>query len=349
MLFKGFVQTFYKMKIQGSGWPADVETENQKLEYLSRIQEEDGIELHQDEIVKSDGKRNIAKSLLVRVFGKMGQKVERQTEIVRGYDQLKRFTSDLGKYIIHSVEPLNGETAMVTYSTTSDSEVHFAGSFLKNQKDDDDNVMDYIQDVRNGPVFVNVVIASWVTAEGRILLYNELTKVNPYGLVMCDTDSAIFSASDGDYIIPDGVRLGDFTDEIKKDFGKKSKLMSATSLGPKQYGMRIQKEDQSSVDIVKLRGFGWNSESEELLTLNRLEDMLYKKLFWKKYEKSDVSQTVTYENHLSRNAKRQIISGTLTKCYSPVSDKRLSILKNYVTLPYGYSFSCAKCVNRVTH
>jgi len=63
-LFKDYVNRFLKIKQEASGWPKDCETDDQKNEYLKTYYEREGILLDKSKIVKNDGLRNVAKTIL---------------------------------------------------------------------------------------------------------------------------------------------------------------------------------------------------------------------------------------------------------------------------------------------
>ena len=63
-LFAGYVNTWLKLKQESVGWPADAETEEQKMDYIRRYKEHEGIELDPDNIAVNSGRKSIAKMLL---------------------------------------------------------------------------------------------------------------------------------------------------------------------------------------------------------------------------------------------------------------------------------------------
>ena len=65
-LFAGYVNTWLKLKQESAGWPSGVETEQQKVEYIRRYEEHEGIKLDPDKIAVNPGRKSIAKLLLNR-------------------------------------------------------------------------------------------------------------------------------------------------------------------------------------------------------------------------------------------------------------------------------------------
>ena len=65
-LFAGYVNTWLKLKQESAGWPAGVETDAQKAEYVRRYEQHEGIKLDPDKIAVNPGRKSIAKLLLNR-------------------------------------------------------------------------------------------------------------------------------------------------------------------------------------------------------------------------------------------------------------------------------------------
>ena len=63
-LFRDYVNTWLKIKQEASGWPAGVETEEQKQAYIEDYYQHEGIQLQYDKIEKNPGLRTLAKMML---------------------------------------------------------------------------------------------------------------------------------------------------------------------------------------------------------------------------------------------------------------------------------------------
>ncbi|CAF1037458.1 unnamed protein product [Brachionus calyciflorus] len=70
-------------------------------------------------------------------------------------------------------------------------------------------------DIHVGSSQTSVVLAAFVTCHARLMLFEELKKIDKRVLYF-DTDSIVYVRSPGQYRPPLGDYLGDFTDEIKK-------------------------------------------------------------------------------------------------------------------------------------
>ena len=65
-LFAEYIDTFLKIKQQASGWPAGVETEDEKDAYVEEFLQHEGIQLDKDSIAVNAGLRALAKLCLNR-------------------------------------------------------------------------------------------------------------------------------------------------------------------------------------------------------------------------------------------------------------------------------------------
>ena len=63
-LFKGYIDTFLKIKQEASGWPSWCRTEEDKRQYVREYQEKEGIKLDPEKIKKNPGLRSFAKLML---------------------------------------------------------------------------------------------------------------------------------------------------------------------------------------------------------------------------------------------------------------------------------------------
>ena len=71
-LFTSFIDRFYKLKVQNSGWPKTCQTSEQQDRYLMTLEERYGIGLQREDIEENPTQRLIAKIMLnsswVRIF-----------------------------------------------------------------------------------------------------------------------------------------------------------------------------------------------------------------------------------------------------------------------------------------
>lgn len=190
-IFQPYIKTWLKIKTEASGWPRSCVTETDKMNYLTKFYEKEGIELTPEKIAKNEGLRYIAKLMLNTLWGKLGQNNNQgQTVICTDYDEYHKLVSD-------PTITITGEI-MVTDN-----------KLLVNHKYIDNN---YDRTGNTSPA-----IASFVTSYARLKLYNameEIEKKDKGRVLYFDTDSIIFRHKDGQYLPELGDFLGEFTDEV---------------------------------------------------------------------------------------------------------------------------------------
>ena len=69
-LFGGYVNCLLKLKVEASGWPPGVETEEQKQQFLDEFERREGIRLDPDKIVYNSSLRALSKLMLNSLWGK---------------------------------------------------------------------------------------------------------------------------------------------------------------------------------------------------------------------------------------------------------------------------------------
>ena len=62
-----------KIKQEASGWPAECDTEQNKMDYLDDYRKHQDIQLDYQRIEKNPGRRSLAKLILNSFWGKLGQ------------------------------------------------------------------------------------------------------------------------------------------------------------------------------------------------------------------------------------------------------------------------------------
>ena len=63
-LFSEYINTMLKVKLESSGWPKWVKTDEDKAKYLRQVKEKEGIELDPEKIKKCPSLRSLAKLCL---------------------------------------------------------------------------------------------------------------------------------------------------------------------------------------------------------------------------------------------------------------------------------------------
>ena len=170
-LFKEYVDTFVKIKLEASGYPKNCVTDEQKQWYVNDILENQGIQLDPYKIVYNPGLRALAKLMLNLFWGKFAQrsnlvKTEQIDDPQKFFDHL---TSD--EIVVLDADLVSDDILEIRYE--------FGENFVQpNPK-------------------TNVVIAAFTTAYARLQLYEELDRLGERVLYY-DTDSIIYLTQPGE-------------------------------------------------------------------------------------------------------------------------------------------------------
>ena len=302
-LFQEYVDTFFKLKLQYSGWPPGCTEESQKDEYIDRILQSEGLKLSKADIKKNNGLRSLAKLMLNSFWGKFGQQSNMsQKKVVTSRAEMLKLINDPA-IIVQNMTEINDFSLMITYKNSAD--------FIEGGK------------------ATNVIIAAFVTCWGRLKLYSLLSKLGDQVLYF-DTDSCIWlKRGDGtDYIPPRGEFLGD----LKSELTPGNTIISFASSGPKSYTLTYKKPENGQLSKVVLKGISLSYGNSKLICYDTILDKIEKFV-----TKQDNSSTAFYEteNFFYRAPDFQVYMRHLTKHFKVTYDKRL-ICEDFTTLPYGY-------------
>ena len=189
-LFRDYVNTWLKIKQEASGWPAGVETEEERQSYIEDYYKHEGIRLEYAKIEHNPGLRTLAKMMLNSMWGKFGQRLNKTQ--VRAFDDPHQFHQflDTDTLDVRNVFVINDDKV----------EVHY-------QYQD--------EDIPVSPN-LNIFVACFTTCWARLRLYTALEKLGQRVLYY-DTDSVIYCTDEGQPNPVLGNYLGDFTSELKGD------------------------------------------------------------------------------------------------------------------------------------
>uniref|UniRef100_A0A914HHD2 DNA-directed DNA polymerase n=1 Tax=Globodera rostochiensis TaxID=31243 RepID=A0A914HHD2_GLORO len=189
-LFKEYVRMFLRVKVEASGWPPEVKTEEEKRAFVDLYRAKYNIVLEYDNIRYNPGLRLIAKLGLNSLWGKFSMRnTLSMTEIV----------SDMERYL-----KLDGddtlEITMETMIMPGVVRVNYAKKveFIKEHS------------------VSNIFLSLWTTSAARIKLYDYMEQVyrtEGCKLLYCDTDSLIFTHPKGLCPLKEGKFLGEMTRE----------------------------------------------------------------------------------------------------------------------------------------
>jgi len=230
------------MKAEASGYPPGITTDLLKEKYINDYLLVEGILLDKENIKYNEGMRAIAKLMLNSFWGRFGMQTNKsQYKFIRNTSEWFSLISD-PRYVVVDVDFTHKNYLQVYYVEKND----------------------YYESIAD----VNVVIACFTCAYGRLKMLFELTKLDDRVLYM-DTDSIIFLSKPGYYEPKLGDYLGDFTDEINKQ-GEGDFIQKFVSGGAKNYAF-ITKNGISKA-IVK--GFSLNNVAIQSINYDSIEKIV---------------------------------------------------------------------------
>ena len=105
-LFAGYINTFLAIKQAAKGYPAGVETDEDKDAYINAYEQDEGVRLDKDAIAKNKGLYQVAKICLNSFWGKFGQreglgKIELVYEDQRFWQLMTSTSTTINSVIFH--------------------------------------------------------------------------------------------------------------------------------------------------------------------------------------------------------------------------------------------------------
>ncbi|XP_061191720.1 uncharacterized protein LOC133199940 [Saccostrea echinata] len=247
-LFRSYIDTFLKIKQEASGFPPDCQTEEQKLDYIRKVIDREGIRMDLLSIEKNPVRRTIAKLFLNCLWGKFAQ----------------RLLLPKTRYLTEEEE---------VQQLLQDSTIDIKGLELLENKEDPEldmmlvNYQEKQEFVEECP-FGNVVLACFTTAHARLHLYETLQPLGDRVLYF-DTDSIIYQHKEGQFNPTLGHSLGEWTDELDGDH-----IIKFMSGGPKNYAYLTAKGNS----VCKVKGLTLNYRASNIVSPETLEKMLKKEM-----------------------------------------------------------------------
>ena len=283
-LWKDYITYFLKVKLESSehSYPT-------KEAYAAAVKQDQGIDLDIDKIAYNPGRRAVAKLCLNSLWGKFGQRDNMgNTEYITDPCRFYEILLDDELTNIH-VFPLSEEMVQVNYK-------------LKDQ---------YVK--RNYKT--NIYVAAFTTANARLRLYDQLSKLNE-AVLYCDTDSIIY-VDNGTNTVTTGDLLGEWTDELKGGY-----ITKFIASGPKSYYYKTN----TGKECLKVKGFTLHYANAKKITGLVMELMIDK----------EFPNVITVDKNIVRDVKtKQLVNTEQTKKFGFNFDKRV-ICDNFDTVPYGY-------------
>ena len=301
-LFRDYMSNFLKIKIAASGFPEGCNTWEEKVKYAKFISEKEGIDLSAEEIIPNKGLKAVGKAIITSLWGKMAQRLDKEKTVytLSPKEYYKMILDD--KFDITTLNIVSENMLEIGYKVP--------------------------EELCDPHTYVNHVLASYVTAYGRIHLYKEMSKIKIQNLAYCDTDCIVFRTHPGATDLTTGVSLGTLSCEIYSNHGVVDSIGIWVALAPKTYAYRLKKN--SHICVVKCKGITLNFSTSKIVNIGSMIKLL----------KVNVSSAISVSlNHQMerRKAQKSIYSKTLEKELSFTFDKRVvTDIKSYSTLPYGH-------------
>jgi len=175
------------------------------------------------------------------------------------------------------------------------------------------------EDDREDESKTNVVLAAFVTAYGRLRLYEQLKKLNKQ-VLYCDTDSIMYLvSSDDDYRPKEDDNLGGWVSELKPGVT----IREMGSVGPKS----LYTKDSEGLTDVTFKGITQNVATTKVLTTDSIKNLILNK----STEKITTPQRKFVTDKKTWTIKTEIIEKKCGLTYN----KRI-ILDDMNTIPFGY-------------
>ena len=240
-LFSGYIDCFMKLKQEASGWPSNVNTEQEKQQYIDSYLANEGIQLEYERIEKNPGLRSLAKLMLNSFWGKFGQR--------SNMTQLEHI-SEPAEYF----DLLTSESQEVT-------DVNFINTEMVEMR------WKYFDDFIQSNPRTNVIIAAYTTSQARLKLYDDLDRLQERALYV-DTDSIIYLTQNDDPMLKTGDYLGELTNEVPE-----GRITNFVSAGPKNYALKIVQGNKTST-LVKVRGITLNYNTALQIDFNTVKEII---------------------------------------------------------------------------
>ena len=190
-LFTNNINTFLKVKVEASGYPADCVTDEEKQKYVDMYLEKEGIALDPEKIEFNPGLRLVAKAALNSLWGRLAKRNNlKKTVFCREPAEFFAIVNN-NLYDVCDFHIINQHLVSIEYE-------------VKKQLVSEDKT-------------TNVLLAALVTAYGRLKLYDYLEKLGD-AVLYFDTDSIIFlyDPEKPHIDLELGDFLGDLADEVPR-------------------------------------------------------------------------------------------------------------------------------------
>ena len=296
-MFKEFVSTFLKIKVEASGEPSfyNLKDKTKRIKWEQDHLSKYGF-IPKPEKTENSGLRAIAKMILNSLWGKFGQRPDMPTDKYIAPDKMKEWY----KLIYYAK---NDQIELKADEVSGD---HIFISYI-----------DKRESVNNTLGNTSIAIAASTTANAGIRLYTELKKLDKRVLYH-DTDSIIYEYIPEEYNIQLGEYLGDWTCETD---GKP--IDEFVSPGAKSYAYKVNKK----VKDTKMKGITLNYANGLRIQFDTMLELV-------NGEKDKLITTENIRFNRDKTDTSTLITTPMIKDVSMTMDKRDR--NGYWTYPKGY-------------
>lgn len=300
-LFKGIVNTFLRQKIEASGWPAHVKTDQDKREFVEAYKQFDQITLRPEHIEQNLPKRVVAKQCVNCIWGYFALTPKPTSKYLTEPEDFFKLLRD-PTISVKSVFIINSDMLFVRYKQAETAPPP------SNPK-------------------TSLLHAVFTTALARVKLYKTLMQLSPRQVVYVDTDSVVYSVKPGQPSLSTGTHVGELTNELEK-YGTDAYISEFVATAPKSYSMKVFDPDTGKTFYdTRVKGVTLNYQNKQLINFDAMKDMVLNR---------GPSIATHNPTKITRNINTgQIFNVAQTKQFSFNHDKRVS-RNDFSTLPYGY-------------
>lgn len=299
-LFKQFVMEMIIKKIEASGYAKNVTSSLQRKEFRKNIYKNMGVKLDPQKIQFNPASRVLHKNILTNLWGKFAQSPSKRNEtvLVNSTKSLMEINEKITshKIVLNNCYGLDENSVLVDFSRKKE---HIAVPFSSNP-----------------------ILASFVTAYGRIELYKYM-KIIGKNICYSDTDSCYFYERENE--ISKLLNLGDSLGMMKDELSEHNYITTMICLASKTYGYLTFLEENGKIQTIRNKGF-----STAITEKTNVDN------FINLYKNKDKYISITNKNYFLKNrVEGAVYMKKLSKKFNFNYKKRIVISDNE-TLPWGY-------------
>lgn len=322
--FTDYQNTFIRLKGEASGFPNHCKTLEDKQLYIVDFYKINKVILRMDLIEKNEPKRQVAKSLLNSLYGKLCQKEKNMnTSVLNNRDDLLFYVNSDMHEIMDIYCP-NENYSLLTWKYCEDADKKSVNIGKLN-------------------TMKNICVTSGIqtTATARLHLLTEIEKLGDRCLYM-DTDSMIFIEKKGCYMPKLSPAIGGLCDDIERYREKGSSftpvIVEVCIIAPKTYAFKVMVDVNKYIHIVKCKGLQLDSDLLGQVNMQTMKSYLLGENYTKMkddYFYHDKIQTKKQRISCLKNFR--IVTRDEYKQFGFTFDKRV-VGENLITYPYGFNY-----------